>query len=71
MRIAKDALAQQVKMLAQLALGIESTPGIIKIDLSQIVQPCVLSCSQVIQSGRTLKCRVRLPEGLLRLTHFP
>src|SRR6266851_4436685 len=43
-RIAKDIAAQQFKVLAQLAFGIESTPRIIKIDLSQIVQPCVLSC---------------------------
>ena len=70
MRIAKDVAAQQVKVLTQLALGIESTPGIIKIDLSQIVQPCVLSCPQCIQRGGALKCRVGVPEGSLRLTHF-
>ena len=48
-RVAEDVVAEQVKVLAELSLGIQPAAGVIQVDLAGGIQPRVFAGAQVIQ----------------------
>src|SRR5713226_4639413 len=48
-RIAKHAAAQQFKVLAELALGVQPASGVVQVDMVQFVQASIFSGPQFVQ----------------------
>ena len=62
MGVAEDMLAEQLQMFPYLAFGIESSTGVVQVDLPLGIQASILRGAKVIEGSGCVEGRELLPE---------
>jgi hypothetical protein len=65
-RVAEDALPQQLEVLEELRVGVEARTGVVEVDVSTRIEAGEIAAAQLVDVGGVVVARVHAPKRRLR-----